>query len=37
MAAGLLNPGLTGDQASTNRDIKPLWTRFANARRSAAR
>jgi hypothetical protein len=31
MAAGLLNPRLTGDQPSTNRDIKPLWARFANA------
>lgn len=32
MAAALLNPRLTGDQASTNRDIKPPCTRFANTR-----
>jgi hypothetical protein len=37
MAAVLLNPALTGAQTSTNRDIKPPRTRFANARRSAAR
>jgi hypothetical protein len=37
MAAVLLNPALTGDQASTNRDIKPPRTRFANAWRNAAR
>jgi len=37
MAEALLNLRLTGDQASTNRDIKPPRIGFAKARRNAVR